>query len=152
MGRTLRLRGQLHGGAGAPEWREAVELLSGGTAQVELARAQVVLALLCRPDEAAHLLRQSVEIAGAAGADGLHREARARLLRLGVTVAPQPQPVTALAATERRILDLHLAGVDAREIADSLFLTPRSVGAALASIRMRLGGRTRDELRAAVQD
>ncbi|GAA2363163.1 hypothetical protein GCM10010170_059820 [Dactylosporangium salmoneum] len=50
-----------------------------------------------------------------------------------------PSPEATLSATERRILDRHRGGVDEREIAETLFLTPRSVRAALESMRIRLG-------------
>jgi DNA-binding CsgD family transcriptional regulator len=53
---------------------------------------------------------------------------------------PAPlDPVATPSATARRILDRHLGGVDEREIAEALFLTPRSVRAALESMRARPG-------------
>jgi DNA-binding SARP family transcriptional activator/DNA-binding CsgD family transcriptional regulator len=140
VGRTLRLRGELLAQDGVADLRSAVALLSAGICRVEHARALIALARAVSHDrsEAVELLRGAADLSVAGGADGLYRESLAGLAALGVAAPAPPPAVTTLSATERQILDRHRAGVDEREIAEALFLTPRSVRAALESIRARL--------------
>jgi DNA-binding CsgD family transcriptional regulator len=152
IGRTLRVRGVLRGAGGAADLREVIELLSGGTARVELARALIALARVSDRDEAVTLLLRAVSRADEAGASGERRAAMSALAALGAATPPPRSAATTLSATERQILDLHLDGVDERRIADALLLTPRSVRAALDAIRLRLDGRSPAELRAALLD
>ncbi|MEV4517646.1 hypothetical protein AB0K00_52900, partial [Dactylosporangium sp. NPDC049525] len=135
VGRTLRLRGELLGGDGAADLRAAVDLLGRGNARVEHARALVSLARVCAEPEAVASLRQAAALAAAGGADGVHRDAVAALAALGQPAPARPPATETLSATERQILDRHLAGVGERDIAEALFLTPRSVRAALDAMR-----------------
>ncbi|GAA4248907.1 hypothetical protein GCM10022255_030820 [Dactylosporangium darangshiense] len=142
IGRALRLRGELRGGdEGLADVREAAALLGAGNARIDHARALLALgAASPERDEAVPALRLAVDLAAAGGADALYAAAVAALTTRGVAPPAPPSPVATLSATERRILDRHLGGVDEREIAEALFLTPRSVRAALESMRVRLGG------------
>ncbi|MCU1677900.1 MAG: Transcriptional regulatory protein, partial [Frankiales bacterium] len=98
----------------------------------------LALARVAPREEAVDALHRAAGLAVTGGADGLFRDAVAGLAALGVAAPAPPPAVTTLSATERQILDRHRAGVDEREIAEALFLTPRSVRAALESIRARL--------------
>ncbi|MGI5245740.1 BTAD domain-containing putative transcriptional regulator [Dactylosporangium sp. CA-139066] len=142
IGRALRLRGELRGGEpGLADLREAADRLDAGNARIDHARALLALGIATPDrDEAVTALRQAVDLAATGGADALYASAVAALTARGVAPPAPPEPVATLSATERRILDRHLGGVDEREIAEALFLTPRSVRAALESMRARLGG------------
>jgi DNA-binding NarL/FixJ family response regulator len=95
----------------------------------------VSLARVCAAPEAVASLRQAAALAAAGGADGVHRDAVAALAALGQPAPARPPATETLSVTERQILDRHLAGVDERDIAEALLLTPRSVRAALDAMR-----------------
>jgi DNA-binding NarL/FixJ family response regulator len=57
---------------------------------------------------------------------------------------------SSLPRTERRIVTLALEGALEREIAESLFITPRTVQTTLSTVSERLGASTLDELRHAL--
>ncbi|MFI7589922.1 BTAD domain-containing putative transcriptional regulator [Spongisporangium articulatum] len=161
VAQALRRRGTARALSQRPgaveDLQEALDLLGSGlsgglagTATVEEARCLLALAELSSPREAEVMLRRAATLAGTSGADGLYREATATLTGRGLDAPLRPEPASTLSSTERRIVERHLAGQPEREIADSLFLTPRSVRAALDSIRARLGAVTAGELRAAL--
>lgn len=133
LGAGLRLLGELRGAAGVDDLREAVGVLSRTDAAVELARARCVLGSSPRvaAEEAVPLLLAASEVAQARGALGIRDRARAELLRRGRPVDPRCEQVRPLSTTERQILDLHAAGMDVREIAQRLFVTPGTVHAVL---------------------
>jgi DNA-binding SARP family transcriptional activator len=134
LGPALRLLGSLRGRSGVTDLREAVEVLTGTTAAVELARAQVALAR--HPEvadgEAVTLLRAALSTAQACGARGVARDA---LDELAVRGHRPEDPATGgpvrVSARERRVLDLSAAGLDVNEVAQALFLTPGTVRALL---------------------
>ena len=139
VGKTLRLLGQLKGTDGESELRESVTLLTGTTSRLELARALFALARVLedRSHEAAPMLERALEIADECGAAGLRRDTAEELARLGIEV-PEPSGVIALTSRERRIAGLHADGVDDLEIAQTMFITPRSVRETVESVRHRL--------------
>jgi DNA-binding NarL/FixJ family response regulator len=134
LGPALRLLGSLRGRSGVTDLREAVEVLTGTTAAVELARAQVALAR--HPEvadgEAVTLLRAALSTAQACGARGVARDA---LDELAVRGHRPEDPATGgpvrVSARERRVLELSAAGLDVNEVAQALFLTPGTVRALL---------------------
>jgi DNA-binding NarL/FixJ family response regulator len=109
-----------------------VELLSGTSAAVELARARCTLGASAdvTDDEAIPLLREASEVAHERGADGVLRRACAALQARGVTDGHR-EPAPRRSAVERPVLALAATGLDIPEIAQRLFLTPGTVSAVL---------------------
>lgn len=135
LGTALCRLGELRGGDGLDDAREAVEVLTPTPAAVELARARCLLGLREQlpDDEAVELLRTALDTALDRGALGIQRRARAGLARRG-----RPDDGGRLSerfptSTERRILELAVAGHGVRDVAQRLFLTPGTVQAVLES-------------------
>jgi DNA-binding CsgD family transcriptional regulator len=74
------------------------------------------------------------------------QRARADLSRIGL---PPPAPL-ALTATEERVADLAASGHTNRQVAQALFLSPRTVEANLARVYRKLGVSSRAQLGAAM--
>jgi DNA-binding SARP family transcriptional activator/tetratricopeptide (TPR) repeat protein len=135
LGAGLRRLGELAGPAGAENLREAVAVLSGTTAELEQARAELALGRSSDvPDEeAVSMLHAAVARARRCGAQRVFADACAALHDRGQDVDDEtcddPEPVS---LTVRRILDLAGAGLGVHEVAQRLFLTPGTVRAALA--------------------
>jgi DNA-binding CsgD family transcriptional regulator len=155
IGRCLRQLGELEGDAGEPRLEEAVERLRRTPARLELARALGALGALQRrlrrPTEAREPLRQALELAEACGcrpyADVVRSElyatgARPRTTALG--------GVDSLTARELRVATLARDGQTNREIAQSLFVTPKTVEVHLSSAYRKLDIRSRRELATAL--
>lgn len=140
VGRVLILLGELRGGPhGLPELREAVALLEKSRAPLEYARALRALATQGPPEDAVPLLNRAYEIAQRCGAAGLCRTVAEDLDRAGAPAPAGLDRAGALTTTERRIAVMTAAGADDREIAQALFLTPRTVETILRSVLDRLG-------------
>jgi DNA-binding CsgD family transcriptional regulator len=60
--------------------------------------------------------------------------------------------VTALTASERRVADMAAGGPTNREIAQALFVTPRTVEVHLSSVYRKLRIRSRSQLAAALAE
>jgi hypothetical protein len=132
LGAALRLLGRLRGPAGLPELREAVDVLAGTSAAVDLARARCTLG--ARPEvpdgEAVPLLRAASQAAYEAGAEGILRRACGALEARGVADGHR-ESAPRRSSMERPVLALAAAGLGVREIAQRLFLTPGTVSALL---------------------
>nr|WP_281371672.1 BTAD domain-containing putative transcriptional regulator [Petropleomorpha daqingensis] len=135
LGAALTLLGRLRGAAGVDDLREAVDLLSGTTAAVDLARARCVLgsAPQVPDDEAVPLLRAASEAAGELGADAVLRRACAALQARGVSDGHRPAAPRS-SSMERPVLALAATGLGVPEIAQRLFLTPGTVAAVLEAV------------------
>jgi len=133
LGAGLRLLGELRGGAGLDQLREAAAVLTPTSAAVELARARCALGSSPQvaDEEAVALLLAASEAAQACGALGVRDRARAALERRGRTVDPRCDEVRSPTTTEREILDLTAGGMDVRGVAQRLFITPGTVRAVL---------------------
>jgi DNA-binding NarL/FixJ family response regulator len=129
LGAALCLLGQMRGDAGLEQLREAVAVLASTPAAVELARARCALGSSPRvtDQEAVPLLRAASAQARARGASGVWERARDALVRRGQQVEPHADRVRTLSRTERQILELAGAGLDIREVAQRLFVTPGTV-------------------------
>ena len=136
LGRGLYLLGQLRGGPGLDHLRESVQLLGSTPAAVDRARAQCALGSRpqVRDDEAIALLLDASRTAGQRGAHRVRDLARAELERRGHPVEALDEEVRTLSSTERQILDLTARGMDVREVAQRLFVTPGTVLAVLDEI------------------
>jgi len=143
LGPTLRIAGELTGAA--ERFEEAVAVLEGSTARLELAKALLALGSL-RGDAA--MLRRAHALATGAGAVPVLAGAREALARLGEE--PGPAGAEGLTGIERRVAVQAAEGRPNRDIAQALFLTPRDVERHLAAAAGKLGSDSRRALAAAL--
>ena len=136
--------------------REAIDALERGDARLERARALADLGALLRRrnrrTEARELLREALDAAHRAGARPLAEQAETELRATGAR--PRRVVLTgldSLTASERRIAELASQGLTNREIAQTLFVTARTVEGHLTSVFRKLQLDSRDELRAALE-
>jgi DNA-binding CsgD family transcriptional regulator len=129
LGTALRELGEALGADGGAHLAEAVGVLDGSPARLELARSLLALGRATperAPAEA--LLRRALETARAGGTLRTARLAAAELTARGAQVPPaRTTGADLLTSTERRICHLLGAGRSEREVAEELFLTPPSV-------------------------
>ena len=149
IGRCLRGRAELAGDADG--LREAAELLAASPARLEHARALTSLGAALRrtrqPAEAREPLRQALELAEACGCPPLLERARSELYATGAR--PRTAALTgvrSLTASEHRVATLAAGGQTNREIAQELYVTPKTVEVHLSSAYRKLGIRSRREL------
>ena len=135
LGPALRLLGELHGADGTAHLREAVEVLSGTSAVLEEARAQLALGRspeTSSPD-AVRLLTAALDTARACGARALVRDTVSALAQRGEICSEEDDERTRVTSRQRRVIDLAATGLDVHEVAQRLFLTPGTVRAVLES-------------------
>jgi DNA-binding CsgD family transcriptional regulator len=156
LGVAKRAAGVIAGGdRGASLLREAIDEFERGDASLERARALADLGALLRRrnrrTEARELLREALDAAHRAGAEALADQAETELRATGAR--PRRVVLTgldSLTASERRIAELASQGLTNREIAQTLFITARTVEGHLTSVFRKLGVDSRDELPAAL--
>jgi DNA-binding CsgD family transcriptional regulator/tetratricopeptide (TPR) repeat protein len=158
LGVALRAAGVVAGGdRGASLLREAIDAFERGDARLERARALADLGAMLRRrnrrTEARELLRVALDAAHRAGAGPLAAYAETELRATGArprrVVLTGPDSLT---ASERRIAELASQGLTNREIAQSLFVTTRTVEGHLTSIFRKLRVDSRGELSAVLAD
>jgi DNA-binding CsgD family transcriptional regulator len=152
IGASLRVLGSVEGGeSGIGLLREAVEVLAGSEAGLEHARAVVDLgATLRRANrraEARELLREGVDLARKVGAFGLAERANGEIAATGA----RPRKVLrtgldALTASERRVAQLAADGMSNKEVAQTLFVTVKTVEVHLSSAYRKLEISSRAQL------
>ena len=127
--------GELRGGSGSADLREAVEILSGTCAALEEARAQLALGRSAHlpHGEAVPLLRAALATARACGAVQVVRDAVSALAQRGERTTEVDDVPTRVTSRQRRVTDLSGTGLDVNEVAQRLFLTPGAVRAVLES-------------------
>jgi DNA-binding CsgD family transcriptional regulator len=151
LGRALRILGTLERDAGLGHLRRAVEVVDGSTARLEFAKALAALGTALRatrrPTEAREPLRRALELADALGARALATHARAELHAAGGRPRTKAlQGPGALTPSERRVTERAASGQTNREIAESLFVTPKTVELHLRNAYRKLGASSRREL------
>jgi DNA-binding NarL/FixJ family response regulator len=152
VGASLRSLGTLRGGdGGLPLLEEAVAVLAGSPARLEHARALAALGGALRrqrrPSEAREPLRQALELAAACDAPGLAEHVRTELYATGARPRTDALAgVAALTASERRVVERAAGGETNRDIAQALFVTPKTVEVHLSNAYRKLGVRSRREL------
>ena len=134
-----------------PELEEAVELLEGSSARLAHAKALAAQGALLRrdrkPSDAREPLRRALELADSCGAGALAEEVRSELYAAGARPRTTAlSGVAALTASERRVAGLAADGQTNRDIAQSLFVTPKTVEVHLSNAYRKLGIRSRREL------
>jgi DNA-binding CsgD family transcriptional regulator len=133
IGASLRVLGLVEGGeAGIGLLREAVGVLAASEARLEHAHALVDLgAALRRANqraEAREQLRDGVDLARRVGALGLAERANEEIAATGARPRKVLQTgLDALTASERRVAQLAAEGMSNKEIAQTLFVTIKTV-------------------------
>ncbi len=155
VGRALTQLGRLEREDGIPRLEEAVLLLEGSPTRLALARALAALGSALRharkPAEAREPLRRALELATACGAPPLADQARSELYAAGARPRTEALAgVDALTASEKRVADLAATGDTNRDIAQALYVTPKTVEVHLSNAYRKLGIRSRRELAGAL--
>ena len=156
LGEALRAAGVVAGGdRGASLLREAIEAFERAGARLERTRALADLGAMLRRrnrrTEARELLREALDAAHRAGARPLAEYAETELRATGAR--PRRVVLTgldSLTASERRIAELAGEGLTNREIAQTLFVTARTVEGHLTSVFRKLQLDSRTELASAL--
>jgi DNA-binding CsgD family transcriptional regulator len=156
LGAALRVCGLVEGGeTGLRLLEEAVEVLEGSPAKLEQAKARTELgAALRRGNQRAKArehLRRAVELATICGAAPLLARAETELLATGA----RPRRIAlsgleSLTPSERRVAEMAAEGPTNREIAQALFVTPKTVEVHLSSVYRKLGISSRGQLSGAL--
>jgi DNA-binding CsgD family transcriptional regulator len=156
VGRVLRLLGTLERDRGEPRLEEAVALLEGSTAGLELAEALLALGAAQRrqgtPAKAREPLRRALELAQRAGAEALAGRARTELHAAGGR--PRTVALTgpdSLTPSEQRVAELAADGRTNRGIAQTLYVTTKTVEVHLSSVYRKLGISSRRDLGTALE-
>jgi DNA-binding CsgD family transcriptional regulator len=157
LGVSLRAAGVVAGGErGARLLREAVDAFERCDARLERARALADLGAMLRRRnrraEARELLREALDVAHRARAGTLADYAETELRATGAR--PRRVVLTgldSLTASERRIAEFASQGLTNREIAQTLFVTARTVEGHLTSVFRKLRLESRSELAAKLQ-
>jgi DNA-binding CsgD family transcriptional regulator len=131
--------------------RRARETLERATAPLELARVCCDLGSTLRAagqrTDAQQTLEQSYRLANSLGAERIAGRAAEELKAAGVR--PRREPAAgpgALTPSERRVAELAAAGKSNREIAQTLFVTQKTVETHLGHVYDKLGVRARQKL------
>jgi DNA-binding CsgD family transcriptional regulator len=157
LGNALRFAGLVHPGpAGLDLFYEAVEVLEPSPARLVYASTLTdlgtELARLGRRKEGMEKLRQGLDLAHRCGASRLEQQAHVELVRLGARPRrPAIAGEESLTASERRVCQMAVDGLSNRDIAETLFVTVRTVELHLTHAYQKLGIRSREELRPVLQ-
>jgi DNA-binding CsgD family transcriptional regulator len=157
LGRTLRLLGTTRRDDGRDLLREAVQISEGSCARLEHAKALIALGSALRRSHHSAAsrdpLRRGLELADRCAAQPLTEHARAELYAAGGrprrAALSGPQSLT---PSERRVADLAAEGRSNRDIAQRLYVTPRTVEVHLTSVYRKLGISGRGALPNALAD
>jgi DNA-binding CsgD family transcriptional regulator len=156
IGAALRVLGLVEGGrAGIGLLREAVEVLASSEARLEHARALVDLGAALRRanqrTEARERLREGVDLAQRLGAFGLAGRANEEIAATGARPRKVLQTgLDALTTSERRVGQLAAGGMTNKEIAQTLFVTIKTVEVHLSHAYRKLEISSRAQLQNAL--
>jgi DNA-binding NarL/FixJ family response regulator len=152
LSHILRAVAAAQGGAeGIKTLEEAAQMLATSPRRIELLHALVDLGEALRRDgrraEARAPLREAFQLARRCGAVRLAKRAQAELQATGETVRRYtPLGVESLTPSERRVAELAASGMTNRQIAQSLFVTVKTVEAHLSAAYGKLDIESRREL------
>lgn len=155
VGGALRCLGRATGGESGRELFEAAtETLDGTPAKLELAKALTSLGMALRrerrPKEARPVLQRALDLAAVCSARRVAEQARGELQAIGVRPRTRSIGVDALTPSERRIAGMAAEELTNREIAQALFVTPKTVEVHLSNAYRKLEIRSRRQLRDAL--
>jgi DNA-binding CsgD family transcriptional regulator len=157
IGTALRAVGMADpGSTGTTTLRAAVDVHAGAPTRLEYARSLVALGTRLRRErqqlEARELLRKGLDVAFRRGGVLVANQARDELVAAGGKPRRDAiQGAEALTGRERRIAELAVQGLTNRQIAQTLFLSARTVEHHLRNIYRKLGIRGRDELESGLE-
>jgi DNA-binding CsgD family transcriptional regulator len=152
IGACLRVRGLVEvGEAGIGLLREAVEVLAGSQARLEHARVLVDLGAALRRanrrTEARESLREGIDLAQSLGAFRLAERANDEIAATGAKPRKVfPTGLDALTASELRVAQLAAAGMSNKEVAQTLFVTIKTVETHLSGAYRKLEISSRAQL------
>lgn len=155
LGVALRAAGLVHEGSARVQLlREAVEVLESSYGVLEHARALIDLGTTTRltgaATDARALLARGQELAMSCGASAVVEPARHELRAAGARPRRAAlSGIDSLTPSERRVAQLAADGMGNREIAQSLFVTEKTVETHLGNAYAKLKIRSRTELPAA---
>lgn len=158
LGVALRAAGLVEGGdEGLELLRESVDVLATSEAQLERAKSFTDLgAALRRANqraEARAFLQDGLELARRCGAIVLAERAHAELLATGARPRRLVRSgLDSLTPSERRVAQMATEGQTNREIAQALFVTPKTVETHLSHVYRKLGIQARSQLPAAMSE
>jgi DNA-binding CsgD family transcriptional regulator/tetratricopeptide (TPR) repeat protein len=155
VGRVLRVLGTIEREDGLEHLEESVELLARSTTRLEHAKALcaygTALRLARRPSEAREPLGKALELATVCDSGALSERARSELHATGARPRREAlSGVGSLTPSERRVADLAAEGSTNREIAQELFVTPKTVEVHLSNAYRKLEIKGRRELAGAL--
>jgi DNA-binding CsgD family transcriptional regulator len=156
-GIALRAAGLLEGGeAGIALLRESLERLGHAPSALERARTLVELGSALRRanqrSAARESLSEGLDLAHRCGADRLADHAMAELRASGAKPRRRPHSgIEALTPSEERVAHMAASGLSNREIAQTLFVTAKTVENQLGRVYGKLSVAGRDELAAALE-
>jgi DNA-binding CsgD family transcriptional regulator len=135
---------------------EAAAVLDGGTARLEQAKALTALGRALRaarrPTDAREPLQRAVELAEACGSERVRDIARAELAASGARPRRTAlSGVASLTPSEERVARLAADGMTNREVAQKLFVTPKTVEVHLSNAYRKLEIRSRRQLAGALE-
>lgn len=157
LGRALRVAGTVRRHNGLTLLAESREVLSSSNAALELAHTTVELGALQRRhgtlQEARTMLWDGLELAQTCGAGPLAQRAHEALVHTGA----RPRRLTrtgpsALTPTERRVAALAATGRTNRDLAEELFVTPKTIEMHLGNVYSKLQIQSRTQLAAALAE
>jgi DNA-binding CsgD family transcriptional regulator len=156
VGRSLRVLGTILRADGIAYLEEACSLLEGAPARLEQAKALAALGAALRragkPTEARGPLRRALELADVCGARPLVDDIRTEIYATGARPRTTAiRGVFALTASERRVADLAATGQTNRDIAQTLYVTPKTVEVHLSNAYRKLGIGSRHDLARALE-
>ncbi len=156
LGAALRAAGLVEGGAdGLALLRESVAVLAGSAAQLEHARSLTELGAALRRgnqrSEARGILAEALELAERCDATPLAERALAELLATGARPRRLARSgIDALTPSEHRVARMAAAGQTNKEIAQALFVTPKTVEMHLSHVYRKLEIQARSQLARAI--
>ncbi len=155
VGRVLRVLGTVDRDHAVEHLTRSVELLELSTTRLEHAKALCELGTAIRlqrkPSEARDPLYKALELASVCGAGALEERARAELGAAGARPRREALGgVGSLTPSERRVADLAADGLSNREIAQELYVTPKTVEVHLSNTYRKLEIRSRRQLSGAL--
>jgi DNA-binding CsgD family transcriptional regulator len=155
IGRALRVRGRLRREDGVADLEEAVATLEQSHARLELAKALLALGTALRlarqPTKAREPLRRAIEIGSACSADALVERARGELRAAGARPRRDALGgIESLTPSERRVAGMAADEMTNREIAQALFVTPKTVEVHLSNAYRKLEINNRRQLASAL--
>jgi DNA-binding CsgD family transcriptional regulator len=152
LGVALRAAGRVHDGAERLAFLEqAADVLTGSEARLEEALALTDLGAELRRGgrrgDARRRLRDAMELARACGADAASARAHDELVAAGARPRRDPlESRSTLTASELRVARLAAEGLRNREIAQTLFLTEKTIEVHLTSAYRKLDIGSRSQL------